>query len=1262
MSYSQYVPSAPLLFVQSVPIRESVIKSVLQSPLLIMPTQTFAASFDSLDAVREFVARAARQAGLDEKDVYNVQLAADEAASNVIEHAYEGVMDGKIEISVETTDEALRLVMRDQGRQFDPDEIAVPDTEAALEDRSVGGLGLFFMRSLMDEVSFQHLPGQGNVLTMVKALPSAAPLKRRSGWRELLFGLGDRVMAATTLAEQRDLLIETASRLVRDGEVGLWLNEPYFRLPDWAAANDFPLEPPSEFEKLAHESGQVARQETGEEQSLAIPLRYQQTGLGVVEVHRRNGKKFSRRDQDLLTGMAQLASTALFAWHLGTVERWRLGQLGLVRTVSAQIANVSDIDELSRRVARLIQSTFKYYYVAIFTLERNKTSLTFRSGSGGTGSRHRRRKAASPGFEVELGQGLVGSAAANGEQVVVSDTDNEPRFRRIESLPETRSEAVIPLKIEERVLGVLDVQSKEVNAFHPRDLLVLRALADNIAIAVEGAQLFNDLSRQADQLKVVSEVSKQITSILNLRNLMEEVAGIIHNQFGYPYVHLFTVHPNRRQIHYEAGSGARSGALEGYVLDLDDPDGLVPWVARNGLPVLANDVEREPRYRPSPLPPSNTRSELTMPLVFNERVYGVLDVQSDQVDAFTGQDMMLFETLADAIAGAIRNADLYRSEQWRRQVGDSLREVAVLLSANASLDQVLDAILTELERNLPSDISAIWLLDDEDVYCAAVHGAKAADLEHTRHNVPEAAACLTTALLARQPVIRKLGEPMGPAAISAHFDDDHSAISVPLRIGDQSVGVLSLAHHTSGRYGHEAQDMATTFASYAAVAIENARLYDAAQEQAYASAALLQVAQAVVSLSDLDEILGTIVRTLPILVGVQRVAIYRWDAVARLFHPEQAYGIPLEQRESVWRVLGPDEFPLLGSALERAQTVLCQDARLGPENWLNVQPCSDQELENMTYSDDRLLAALPLMVKGEIFGVLLVEETIGGRRFRTRRLEILNGVAQQIALAIQNDLFQREMVNRERLEMEVQLARQIQQAFIPDALPAPPGWDLAARWRTARQVGGDFYDIIELPGQRIGLFIADVADKGMPAALFMALTRTLMRAAVLQTDSPAAALRNVNDLLYPDCEQGMFVTAVYAVLDTLTGRLTYANAGHNPPLFIKKPSNIKGKHPIVERLVRTGIALGVIEHAEMSERSLDLQPGETVVFYTDGITEAFSPAEEIYGEERLLKVLQKSRTISASILLDEIDVAVNTFIAEAPMSDDITLIAVKRSE
>ncbi len=175
----------------------------------------------------------------------------------------------------------------------------------------------------------------------------------------------------------------------------------------------------------------------------------------------------------------------------------------------------------------------------------------------------------------------------------------------------------------------------------------------------------------------------------------------------------------------------------------------------------------------------------------------------------------------------------------------------------------------------------------------------------------------------------------------------------------------------------------------------------------------------------------------------------------------------------------------------------------------------------------------------------------------------------------------------------------------------------------------------------------------------MALTRTLVRAAVLQTDSPAEALRQVNDLLYPDAEQGMFVTAVYGVLDSQTGRFIYANAGHNPPLWIKYP--FASPVPDIERLTRTGMALGVEHGVAMGQASIDLAPGDVLLFYTDGITEAFSPTGEIFGESRLSAVLNVLIPASASDVLEAVDTAVVQFIADAPVSDDITLIVVRRS-
>ncbi len=1071
-------------------------------------------------------------------------------------------------------------------------------------------------------------------------------------WRQLA-DLGEQLVNTTSLLAQRERVISTAKRLIK-GKVDLWLHENFFRLPDWDAERLFPAQPPLDGMRRAIKNGRSYIQNRNVKTAsrgtfAAIPLEDQGFILGVLQVTRPKGPGFSPAELDLLTGLARIVAVGLYAAHRVEVERFRLGQINLVREVSAQIASVLNIDELARRVTELIQKTFNYYYVAIFTLRPDAQLLRFRSSA--TASRKGKKKASIP-LEVGLGQGLVGEVAQKGIQIKCDDVQIDPRYRFIDSLPETRSEVVLPLKIEDRVLGVLDVQSDRLKAFHRNDLLVLGALADTIARALESARLYGNLHRRAEQLDLIAEVSKSVTSTLELSQLMADTARLIHERFGYSYVQLFTVHSNRRLIEYEAGSGKRSSKLRGYNLDLDDPQGIIPWVAREGQTVLAKDVSLDPRYRPSPVPPKNTCCELTVPLLFNNKVIGILDIQSDKARAFNDDDRRMFEAVADTIASAIRNADLYSSEQWRRQVADSLREVAGLLSSNAGMDEVLETILIELDRNLPTDISAIWLLEDGELRLSAVHGCDPEQLESACIASPDATYAMAEALIADVPVIRRADNLMWPAGLAAGYESNYSSIAAPLRLGDQPLGVLTLEHHTAGRYGHEAQAMTTTFASYAAVAIENARLYDAAQEQAYASAALLQVAQAVVSLSDINEILGSIIRIMPILVGVKRIALYLWDLERKVFVPSHEYGLAEQAGAALLHEFQSGTFPLLDSARAQNRMFTLQlKPKTTPKTWLKLTPSMD-ETESHLDSVNRLLMAVPISIKQDIYGVMLVEETAHSRRFRTRRIEIINGIAQQAALAIQNDRLQQEQVVRERLETEVQLARQIQQTFIPSELPRFPAWQLAARWRTARQVGGDFYDVMELPNRKLGLFIADVADKGMPAALFMALTRTLVRAAVIETESPAVALRRVNDLLLPDTRQGMFVTAVYGVLDLDNGSFTYVNAGHNPPLWVSRASST------VQKLTRTGIALGVTEQPNISEETIQLAAGDFILLYTDGLSEAFSADDEMFGEARLIETVRSAQVELVEDLLVAVDDRLNEFIGDTPLSDDLTMLAV----
>ena len=295
----------------------------------------------------------------------------------------------------------------------------------------------------------------------------------------------------------------------------------------------------------------------------------------------------------------------------------------------------------------------------------------------------------------------------------------------------------------------------------------------------------------------------------------------------------------------------------------------------------------------------------------------------------------------------------------------------------------------------------------------------------------------------------------------------------------------------------------------------------------------------------------------------------------------------------------------------------------------------------------------PLNVKDEVFGVLLAQDknvTIN----RERRFELLWGIGQQASLAIQNDILNKEMLDRQRIEREFQLAREIQQTFLPNQMPDTPGWQMDVLWDTARQVGGDFYDYFMLPDKRLAFVIADVSDKGLAASLYMTVTRTLLRAAALEFNTPAKTLEKVNDLLLVNSQNGLFVTTFYGMLSLGDGVLTYTIAGHNPPLITRYQTND------VFVFEKGGIALGALPNIHLPEKQTVLNPGDCLVLYTDGVTEAFNSQGVMYGEDRLEHVLSTVIGKSATSVIESINKDLAEFRSDAPLSDDTTILAISR--
>jgi serine phosphatase RsbU (regulator of sigma subunit) len=291
------------------------------------------------------------------------------------------------------------------------------------------------------------------------------------------------------------------------------------------------------------------------------------------------------------------------------------------------------------------------------------------------------------------------------------------------------------------------------------------------------------------------------------------------------------------------------------------------------------------------------------------------------------------------------------------------------------------------------------------------------------------------------------------------------------------------------------------------------------------------------------------------------------------------------------------------------------------------------------------------------------ERCLGGLRLSSRQpqafdqaLPSITALAHQLAAALENARLYQSALARERLERELTLARSIQTSFLPADVPHLDGWTFAASLEPARYVSGDFYDFIPLPGGRWGVLVADVADKGMPSALYMALARTLIRAhAPEHAADPAACLLAANDQILSDTQADSFVTVFYGVLDPSNGNMLFCNAGHNPPYWCHRNT----KSPPVA-LKTVGMPLGILPGIELGNGQVDLAPGDRLVLYTDGVTEAHDAALEEFGDERLLAEISLGSSDGVKALHQRIHVAVKTFVGGAPQSDDLTLMVLGR--
>jgi sigma-B regulation protein RsbU (phosphoserine phosphatase) len=666
------------------------------------------------------------------------------------------------------------------------------------------------------------------------------------------------------------------------------------------------------------------------------------------------------------------------------------------------------------------------------------------------------------------------------------------------------------------------------------------------------------------------------------------------------------------------------------VFDLrQESEGIVGWIRDTGQPLLVRDfvAEREslparPGYDSADPP----RSAAFVPLAIEGQVLGVLGIQSRRPKAFGPRDLRLMQLLAAALTIRLAVATLHAEVRYRTLHIALLREISRQVTALKPIRELLSGIVNVTAEALDGYTVRLYEQSAGRLLLRASstqgEGNDAPELPLPEWLSKSRARCLD----ASWPEGIDTGTPPGA---SGH-------LIIPLRAEDYFLGTLDLQHLAGDPIPLEHAELAETIGAQLALAILEARNFAQQQEEAWVTTVLLEVARHAAQTGDADVALEAVLRLATLLAGVSWAIVLLPDPDGRL-RVGPAAGLPRQFKSEH------------------------EELRVSPAEVGAAMPTLESETPYPTVLPDHLAEhleskdaiALALSDGEHLLGVLLLQ----GQELTGRRPALLAGIAHQISLRLENARLIETVALQRSFEREMSMARGIQESFLPKEPPAADGWEVGITWRLAREVGGDFYDFIPLEpgpdGPRWGVAIADVAGKGVPAALFMALSRTLLRSVAISRLDPGLTLTRLNDLIINDTQADMFVSVFYAVWEPATGKLTYANGGHNPPMVFQpgSPCTFLDEHQIV---------LGIEAGVDYQTHSMTLGLGSLLVLSTDGVTEAPDAHGELFGAQRLEALILGSGDWDASALAGRIAARVSDFNAEPDLRDDLTAVVIRR--
>ncbi len=563
----------------------------------------------------------------------------------------------------------------------------------------------------------------------------------------------------------------------------------------------------------------------------------------------------------------------------------------------------------------------------------------------------------------------------------------------------------------------------------------------------------------------------------------------------------------------------------------------------------------------------------------------------------------------------------------------TLVEIGEEINASLDLDEVLARAASLVKRLVDYEIFAVLLADASarNLYFHFAIGHRKEIVEHLR--IPIGEGVTGTCVATRQPV-RVPDVSRYPGYINV-LDTVRSELAVPILSKGACIGVLDIQSVRLDDFTPEQQNILTLVASRLAGAIENARLFEGIRRHADTLMLLNEVGMEVSALLDVEELLRRAAESVKRVIDYQIFGIHLYDEKRRVFRQHLAvkYGQTVSEKMEVTFDQG-----IVGAAATSRQPVIVGDVR-ADSRYLLCNPETRSEL------------AVPLISKNRVIGVLDLESP-QVEYFTQDHAQALSILAAHLAVSLENAwLYEQVARDEARMERELQAARRIQSSLLPPVPSEDAGLDIAARYLSAREVGGDLYDFLRYGPQQMGVALGDVSGKGTAAALYCAVAIGILRSLAPQKLAPADLLRQLNLLICERKIEGRFLTLCYATWHRGRQKLRIANAGQSQPFLFSKGE--------CRRLDLEGFPLGIYEEATYSEWATPFEPGDVLLLYSDGISECSNEAGELFGLERLRALVQEHAWKDSNGIADAIMEAAARFSKDAHAGDDRTLVVLK---